>query len=143
MFNLDDCMAFTTSRSAKVFSEAMERRLSPYNVTRPQWIALYYIYTNDSITQRELADKMSIKEPTVVRLIQKMEGEDLLTRSGAKGDKRIKQLCLTEKGIRLCRELLPVAEKFMYDTIAGISQEDLQTLKNALDKMVSNALRNE
>jgi len=42
MFNLDDCMAFITSQSAKIFSEALERRFRPYNVTRAQWIVLYY-----------------------------------------------------------------------------------------------------
>lgn len=142
MFNLDDCMAFITSQSAKIFSEALERRFRPYNITRSQWIVIYYIYTSASasITQRALADKMSIKEPTVARLIQKMEQEGFLTRSGAENDKRVKQLLLTEKGTRLCLELLPVAEKFKNDTIAGIREEDLQTLKNTLDIMVENAL---
>jgi len=44
--------------------------------------------------------------------------------------------------MQLYLELLPVAEKFKNDTIAGISEDDLQTLKNALDTMVSNALKN-
>ncbi|HBC96136.1 MarR family winged helix-turn-helix transcriptional regulator [Clostridium sp. MT-14] len=141
MFNLDDCMAFITSRSAKIFSETMEQRLSPYSITRPQWVAIYYIYTSNSITQRVLADKMSVKEPTVVRLIQKMEQEGLLTRFGIAGDKRVKQLHLTKKGTNLYHELLPVAEKFMNDTIEGISKENLQILKDTLSMMVYNALK--
>jgi DNA-binding MarR family transcriptional regulator len=94
------------------------------------------------MTQRALADKMSIKEPTAARLLQKMEQENLLARLGTADDKRVKQLYLTEKGMQLYLELLPVAEKFKNDTIAGISEDDLQTLKNALDTMVSNALKN-
>ena len=143
MFNLDDCMAFVTSQSAKIFSEALERRLSSYHITRSQWIAMYYIDTSDSITQRELADKMSVREPTVVRLLQKMGQEGLLARASSDEDKRVKQLLLTEKGSRLCGDLLPIAEKFKSDTIAGISEEDLQTLKNVLDTMVANAQKKE
>jgi DNA-binding MarR family transcriptional regulator len=105
-------------------------------------MAIYYIYTGDSMTQRALADKLSVKEPTVVRLIQKMEQENILTSFGTDEDKRIKQLALTGKGIRLFHDLLPVAEKFKNDTIAGIGEEDLQILKNTLNTMVSNALRN-
>lgn len=141
MFNLDDCMAFTTSRSAKIFSETLERRLNPYSITRAQWIAIYYIYTNNSITQRALADKMSVKEPTVVRLLQKLEQEGILIRLGVKEDKRVKHLLLTEKGMHLYHKLLPVVEKFKDDTIAGINEKDLQTLKSALDMMVINALK--
>lgn len=140
MFDLDDCMAFITCSSAKIFAEALERRLKPYNITRSQWIAMYYICKSETITQRELAEKMSVKEPTIGRLLQKMESDGYLYRSSINIDKRVKQLKLTEKGAQICEALLPVAEKFKNDTIAGVSQEDLQTLKDALNTMVENAL---
>ncbi len=143
MFDLDDCLAFIASRSAKVFSEALEERLRPYNITRAQWIAMYYIHTGDSITQRQLADKMSVKEPTVVRLLQKIEQDGLLERSGNEMDKRVKRLLLTERGTRLCCDILPVVEKFKEDTIAEVSEEDLQTLKDVLSRMVANAQKKE
>ncbi|MBE6828592.1 MAG: MarR family transcriptional regulator [Ruminococcaceae bacterium] len=139
MFNLDDCIAFITSQSAKIFAEAMEQKFRPYNITRTQWIAMYFIYTGKSITQRELADKMAVKGPTVVRLLQKLEQDGLLVRSGTDADKRVKHLLLSEKGARLCCDLIPVAEKFKNDTIEGISEEDLQTLKDTLEVMVKNA----
>jgi Transcriptional regulators len=106
---------------------------------RTQWIALYYIYTCESITQHELADKMSVKEPTIARLLNELEQNEYLTRTGSDLDRRIKSLSLTDKGERICTELIPVAEKFKSDTIDGISQEDLQILKEALNIMVKNA----
>lgn len=141
MFNLDDCIAFITNRSAKIFAEQLEKDFRPYNMTRSQWIAMYYIYTSESITQRELADKMSIKEPSVVRLLQKLESEGFLNRSGIHTDKRVKRLELSEKGIQVYLDLLPVAEKFKNDTIASISEDDLLTFKNVLNIMVSNVLK--
>ncbi|MGE4485360.1 MAG: MarR family winged helix-turn-helix transcriptional regulator [Oscillospiraceae bacterium] len=139
MFNLDDCIAFITARSAKTFVKALERRFRPYEISRIQWIALYYIYTGNAITQRGLADKMSVKEPTVVRLLQEMEQDGLVTRSGSDTDKRVRFPSLTEKGERICTELIPVVEKFKNDTIAGISREDLDVLTRTLGKMVENA----
>ncbi|CAH2716553.1 Transcriptional regulator SlyA [Neobacillus rhizosphaerae] len=99
---------------------------------------MYYIYINESITQRELADKMSIKEPSVVRLLQKLESEGLLHRSSTNEDKRIKKLELSDRGVQLYLDLLPVAEKFKNDTIANIPEDDLQTFKNVLNTMVEN-----
>ncbi|MGM1019831.1 MAG: MarR family winged helix-turn-helix transcriptional regulator [Bacillota bacterium] len=139
MFNLNDCIAFIANRSAKIFAEALEKEFRPYNMTRSQWIAMYYIYTSESITQRELADKMSIKEPSVVRLVQKLESEGFLHRSGTHADKRVKQLELSDKGVQIYLDLLPVAEKFKDDTITSMSEEDLQTFKNVLSVMVENA----
>lgn len=139
MFNLDDCLAFITARSAKIFVAALDRRFRSYSITRMQWIAMFYIYTNKCITQRELADKMAVREPTVVRLTRELEVEGLVFRLGSDADKRIRRLFLTEKGELVYQDVLPVVEKFKNDTIAGISSEDLQTLNDALDKMVQNA----
>lgn len=139
MFNLDDCIAFITCQSGKIFAEALEKGLRPYNITRAQWIAMHYIQGSKNITQRELADKMSVKQPTVVRLLQKMEAEGYLQRSGTYEDKRVKCLELTDKGDRAYHDILPVAEKFKNETVAGIDEKDLQTLKDALNIMIKNA----
>lgn len=139
MFDLNDCMAFVTSQSGKVFAEAMEKRLRPYNITRTQWIAMYYIHTNELLTQKELARMMALKEPTIVRMLQKMELEGLLVRNGSKEDHRRKHLELSGAGKELCLKLLPVVEQFKADTTKGISPEDLQILKDSLETMVENA----
>jgi MarR family transcriptional regulator, transcriptional regulator for hemolysin len=141
LFNLDDCLAFITNRSGKIFSEALENEFRPYRLTRSQWIAMYYIYTHESITQRELADKMVIKEPSVVRLLQKLDAEGFLNRIGTQTDKRVKQLELTAKGEQVCLELIPIAENFKNNTVQGISEEDLQTFKRVLNVMTQNATK--
>jgi DNA-binding MarR family transcriptional regulator len=141
-FDLDDCLAFITSRSAKIFAEALERRFRPYNVTRAQWIAMYYILKSESITQRELAEKMCIKGPTAVTMLHKMEADGFMLRSGNDTDKRVKHLKLTEKGMRLCTDLTPLVEEFKNDTIAGIDPEELQMMKRVLNTMVENAQKN-
>lgn len=139
MFNLDDCLAFVTSQSGKVFSETLEDKLRPYKVTRAQWIAMHYIYDCKDITQRELADKLSVKQPTVVRLIQALELKGYLQRSGSDEDKRKKYLKLKAQGVEVYKQILPVVEEFKKDTIAGISQEHLVILKDTLNLMIKNA----
>lgn len=140
LFNLDDCIAFMTCQSGKIFADVLERELAPHKATRSQWIAMHYIYNYRNLTQRELADKMSVSQPTVVRFLQILESKGYLKRSGANEDKRVKQLELTEAGVKVYLDILPAVEKFKTDTIAGISQEDLETLKNTLKAMIKNAL---
>ena len=142
LFNLDDCIAFITCQSGKIFADVLERKLAGYKVTRSQWIAMHYIYNCHNLTQRDLADKMSVSQPTVVRFLQSLEFKGYLKRISDDKDKRVKQLELTEEGIKVYLDILPVVEEFQANTLAGISQEDLNTVKNTLDTMIRNALVN-
>lgn len=143
MFNLDDCIAFITCSSAKELADCMEKRLNYYNITRTQWIALYYINNNYMITQKQLADKMSLKEPSIVRLLNKMETFGWIKRSNSKTDRRIKFLSLTENGQKIQTEMLDIVEKFKNDVLSGISTEELEIFKSALNKMVTNIKNDE
>lgn len=138
MFNLDDCIACITSRSAKILAECFEKRLNKYNITRTQWIALYYVNVNKMITQKQLADKMSLKEPSVVRLLDKMERLGWITRTSSENDKRTKTLELTESGKKIEREMLVIAETFRNDVIQDISADDIDVYNSVLRKMLSN-----
>ncbi|MEG0020599.1 MAG: MarR family transcriptional regulator [Oscillospiraceae bacterium] len=138
MFNLDDCIACITSRSAKLLAECFEKRLNCYNITRTQWIALYYINTNQDITQKQLADKMSLKEPTVVRLLDRIQAIGWITRINSEDDKRLKILKLTPSGEKVETEMLSVAEKFRNDATRDIPQQELTTYNAVLRKMLDN-----
>ncbi|WP_349947813.1 MarR family transcriptional regulator [Lacrimispora sp. BS-2] len=138
MFNLDDCIAFVTCKGAKDLADSLEKRLNNFNITRSQWIALYYIKNNNMITQKQLADKMSLKEPSVVRLIDKMERYGWVNRISSNDDKRMKFLILTDSGKEIETAMLDVAEKFKSDVLNGISFEDLDVFKSTLNKMLEN-----
>ena len=138
MFNLDDCIAFVTCKGAKDLADCLEKRLNHYNITRSQWIALYYIKNNNMITQKQLADKMSLKEPSVVRLLDKMELYGWVNRISSNDDKRMKFLVLTDNGKEIETAMLDVAEKFKSDVLNGISLEDLDVFKATLNKMLIN-----
>lgn len=81
---------------------------------------------------------MSLKEPTVVRLLDKLEALDWIFRVNSEADKRIKLLELTDQGLKIETEMLDVAEKFRNDVISGISLEELENYKSVLDKMLYN-----
>ncbi|MBK5201474.1 MAG: MarR family transcriptional regulator [Spirochaetaceae bacterium] len=141
MFNLDDCFALITSRSGKVFAKTLDEQLNSHGMPRSQWIAMYYIHNSEDITQKGLADKMANKEPTVARMLQKMESDGFLYRSGCNDDKRIKYLKLTEKGTNEFLKLMPIVETFKNNTIDGICEKDLQLFKSILNKMIENTLK--
>ena len=77
MFQLEDCIAYITSRGAKTLAERLEDRFTGSGVSRVQWIAMYYVDRCPSITQKQLAERMNSKESTVVRRLDRMEKENM------------------------------------------------------------------
>jgi len=141
MFNLDDCFALITSRGGKVFAKKLDEQLTSRGMPRAQWIAMYYIHDGDEITQKGLADKMAIKEPTVARMLQKMELDGFVYRSSSSKDKRIKCLKLTDKGTKIFFKLMPIVEQFKNNTISDIPDDELKTFKKVLHKMIDNTFK--
>lgn len=138
MFQLEDCIAYITSRGAKTLAERLEDRFVGSGVSRVQWIAMYYVERCPSITQRQLAERMNLKESTVVRLLDRMEKEDMLHRSCSGTDRRVRYLELTDKGRELCGRLTGSAEQFKDDAIRGIGEEELEIFKKVLNQMLDN-----
>lgn len=136
MFKLDDCIGIITSKCAKAMAQAFERRLEEYNITRVQWIAIYYIGEIGGITQRELAEKISTTEPAVARLIDRMEKNELVIREKDKNDRRISTLALTPKGKVLREELIPVGERFSEEIAQIVGEEDLKIFLQVMGKLM-------
>ena len=138
MFELQDCMAFLTSKAAKAMAAELENRFAPYHISRAQFFVLYYVDLNTKLTQTELADCMGLKTPSVARLLDRMEGEKLVQRVHVKSDRRVNFVKLTKKGKEMIDSLYPIAEEFKQTAISGISQEDLELYQQVLNKMQVN-----
>ena len=130
MFNIDDCIGFITNKGAKKLADEFNKRV--------QWIALFYIGKSDGIFQKELSDLMNVKESSMVRLIDRMEKEDLVIRKKQANDRRITSIFLTSKGKELREKVLPLGQEFQDDATKGISAEELNNFKNVLEKMIQN-----
>lgn len=142
MFLLEDCIAFIACRDAKRLADSVERKLAPYKITRVQWNALYYIdlHKGESITQRELADCMGLREPTMVRLVDRMEKNGLLKRVASKSDRRRNNLMLTKKGREINEKLCAVVNDFKANCESGIPEADLITFKRVFKQIVENCV---
>ncbi len=138
MFDLDDCIAFITNKSAKKLADEFNRRLQENGTTRVQWIALFYIGKAGEISQKELSDYMDIKESSMARLIDRMEKEELVERRKDSEDRRITKIILTDKGKFLKEELMPRGQEFQDDVLKGISKENLEIFKEVLQRMTDN-----
>ncbi|MBZ9687058.1 MarR family transcriptional regulator [Clostridium estertheticum] len=138
MFDIESCVCFINSKTSKKMASMFNERLIPLGVTRVQWIAMYYLLKHGDLSQKELGEKMDIKESTVARLLDRMEEEGLIIRTLAKEDRRVKYIKLTPSGRERMGELLPEGQKMSELFSRGITEDEIQVFKRVLEKFMEN-----
>jgi len=98
MFEINDCAGVITCNVGEKIAETFNEKLLAYGMTRTQWIAIYYIGKYGTLNQRELSEKMHIKDSTMVRLIDRLGRDNLVHRAKDSKDRRITHLELTGNG---------------------------------------------
>ena len=76
----------------------VERNLKPLNMTYPQMAVLMLLHRKDGISQRELADLNETDTTNMMVICDSLEKRGWINRVTHENDRRIKRICLTEKG---------------------------------------------
>lgn len=132
-------MSYITDGAMKRITEAFGQRLQGSGITRIQWIALYYIHDHEKISQRQLAQLMSITDSSAGRLLDRLQRDGHVKRIASETDRRVTLVELTEEGRETIEELLPLGIEFQYKLMDGIDEQELEIFQNVLEKMVRNA----
>src|SRR3546814_2331421 len=70
------------------FSRLLERRTLTHDVSAGQWRFLRQLWREDGITQRELSERVGMREPTTVVALKGLEKAGLITRKKTTDDRR-------------------------------------------------------
>ena len=88
--------------------------------------------------QRGMEKAFKLRRSSATAILQTMERNELLRREAVASDARLKRLILTEKGEELCRVIHGDIEESERRLVAGLTQEELQTLQSILQKLSAN-----
>lgn len=138
MFEIDSCVCFITNKVSKKLADKLNKRLTMAGSTRAQWLVMYYIERYEKMSQTELADKLDLKSSTVVRLLDRMEKEEIVLRIKGQKDRRVTYIMLTDKGKKRIEELLPIVQEVSILFSRGISEEEFEIFNTVLNKLYEN-----
>ena len=96
------------------------------------------LWDEDGLTQRELSQRVGMMEPTTVTALNGMEKRGYVKRVRNTDDKRKVNIFLTAKGRALRNVLLPHAIDVNIRAVAGVSAEDVETVRRTLHAMKRN-----
>ena len=130
---IEDLAAFNRKLRA-VFDKIVRER----NMTLPRARVFFTLNKKDGINQKELADRLELETPTLVRILDAMEGQGFVERRVAGSDRRAKEIYITETGKVGAGVIDEIAVSVRAQVIAGISESDLKTTLNVVRAMQAN-----
>lgn len=107
----------------------LARALKPFNVTHEQWPLLKRLWVQDGISQKELSEKTFKDQPTITRILDKLERRGLICRQADSGDRRISLIYLTTEGQTIKGSLTPLAQQALKQALEGLSEQEQYQLK--------------
>ncbi len=135
--DLDEQFSEALHRTAHFWRIALDRRLRPLGYSRSRWMVLWHISRVAGITHSELADRLGIEAPTLVRLIDRMEKEGLLNRRASESDRRVKHLDLTAAGRKEVERIQACATDLRKEALAGLDANDISAALKILQQIRS------
>jgi MarR family transcriptional regulator for hemolysin len=127
-------LATTSKAVGRAFNNALAER----GGSIPIWLILNALKSEARRTQLELAEAVGIEGPTLTRHLDGMERAELVRRRRGTLDRRAVQVELTRAGHALHDRLLKAVINFNQELRAGLSGEDVETLRSLLRQLQDN-----
>jgi MarR family transcriptional regulator for hemolysin len=137
---MKDQFPFAVARVTRRWRKLLDERLKDLGVTQARWTTMVYLQQGgEGLTQRELASLMAIENPTLVRLLDSLELQDLIERRACPNDRRARRLHLTDTG-RGFMEVLSARAGLLRDgMLDGVSEDDIEVALRVFHKIMENA----
>ena len=110
-----------------------------FGIGMVEWRIMAILAEYPDISADEVCQRTRIEKSVVSRAVGKLLGRHLLERTFNENDKRRSSLCLSETGLVVYDEVMPVAESFETELLAALSSKEQKTLNTLLEKLQTRA----
>src|ERR1700761_146431 len=113
-------------------------RLEPHGITLPQYFVLRELWEEEGLTQREIAGRVGVLEPTMVTTLDALERRGLILRVRSTTDRRKTHVQLTDEGRTMRDTLHGYSADVLERALAGMSADEIETLRRLLQRVKGN-----
>jgi MarR family transcriptional regulator, transcriptional regulator for hemolysin len=120
--------------TARAWRHRLDQRLRPIGLTQAKWRTIAHL-ARGHLTQCELAGRLGIEEPTLARLLARLESGGWVKRASAAHDRRCKTVHLERKSSSLLRRIEQAANELRNELLEKIPASDLRTCMRVLSEI--------
>jgi len=121
--------------TARLWRNILDERLKSANQTQPRWRVLAWAQMMPGIKQTDLADRMGIASPTLVRILDSLEEQGMIQRREGARDRRVKEIHITEKAGPLVRDIANEVKLIRDTLLRDIPEDDLRVCLDVLSRI--------
>lgn len=132
--------ALELGRVSRRWRARLDERLKHTGLTQSRWSVLLSLSKSGPLSQRELAERVGIEGPTLVRVLDKLEKQDLLERHVGH-DRRVKVVRVTDAAGPILDEIMRIAAALRHEVLAGVSPADLAVARGVMQAIADNLER--
>lgn len=137
-FPIEDHSGVLIKKAARLFEQVANKDLDKLGVTYAQTIFLIRLWAKDGQNQMELAKSAGLKQPTAVRLLDRMERDGLVKRIRNNADRRAFYFYLTPKAKKVCQKLEDHANTMNKIASNSIPKKDIEKLNKLISQVIVN-----
>ena len=137
-FNIDEHTGILIKKAARLFEQMANKNLDKLGVTYAQTIFLVRLWKKDGQNQMELARSAGLRQPTVVRILDRMERDKLINRVRNMEDRRVYNFYLTENAKKACLKLEDHANAMHETATANMNKNEVKQLNELVSKIINN-----
>ena len=129
---IDGYLAYLLARASHQVSREFHRELKPYGLSVIEWRVLATLEGSDGCSLGEVAEAVLFKQPTITKLIDRMERDGWVRRLPGAGDRRRIRIVMTDRGHRVVGELLAKAKQHEAACLSSYTPAEIENLKRIL-----------
>ncbi len=130
----DEHLSALLGRASVAISAEFHEDVRRFRMPIPQWRVLASLSDGGGLSLSELSDITLLNQPTITRLVQRLEAKGLLRKVPDKHDRRILRVSLTSRGRAQVGHLIALAEERQKRILQGL---DADALKASLQYLIA------
>jgi len=134
---VDDYLLALLARASHAVSSEFHARLRVRGVSVPVWRVLATLSGSPGETVTGLAEHCLLQQPTMTKVLDRMERDGLVRRRQDTQDRRVVRLTLTPRGEAMVADLLAAAKAHEAEVLARHPAAEAQAIKELLRALIA------
>ncbi len=129
-------LSVLANRVSRGFARLYEER---FDLKLPEWRVMAVLGRRSGITAREVAELTAMDKVAISRAVARLIGMGRVAAETDSADGRRQRLFLSEAGLDIYRQIIPLAKRIEHALVADIEASDLAVLDRLLVRMTEAA----
>ena len=139
-FKKGELYSFITGKASTAIARNLQKKFAAagLKITIEQWSVLYHLWKEDGKSQQELCVATFRDKPSITRLVDNLEKQQLVRRVASEQDRRINLIYVTRQAHKLQEETMQLAEETLNEALNGVPPERIDICKEVLQIVYDN-----